>query len=432
MDLRSKSVTGKEAEETLDKAGITVNKNAIPYDPQKPFIASGIRIGTPAVTTRGMRGREMEAIAEFIREALERRSEDKFLKALSRKVGSFCKRFPIYVLLLCRLAGTVWATHGLREIGLPLTNAEAALSLLYANPPLPMTYFRPGDYKLTVLLDVFSVRDPAEGGEETQPVSDVSLEGSMLGWGGGVLLERAFSSRWSLFGMLLGAQLGSGTLTGKANDQSVQAINGGATNKPGQVFQKAESGGSSSVGGIFGVNFRILGKGPDVFALTAFAGPAIFHTSGSGQSTALDISASAPANSGECTESFSGYKCVRRSYKGSFTNFTPALGLQAGIPIRQFILNPYLLIFPNTPDEFTDNIQVDIPASGQTADITELPFFRAISPLNLGLNLTYRPWGLTANLTGSLAAKLISSQAGISNFSILKFQVSKSFGSYPK
>ncbi|OGR85719.1 MAG: serine hydroxymethyltransferase [Elusimicrobia bacterium RIFCSPHIGHO2_02_FULL_57_9] len=96
VDLRPKNATGKEAEQALDKAGITVNKNAIPYDPQKPFIASGIRLGTPAVTTRGMGEKEMEAIAQLIDEALAARNDEAKLKAIRGQVRSLCARFPIY------------------------------------------------------------------------------------------------------------------------------------------------------------------------------------------------------------------------------------------------------------------------------------------------------------------------------------------------
>ncbi len=103
VDLRAKDVTGKEAEETLDKAGITANKNAIPYDPQKPFIASGIRIGTPAVTTRGMGGSEMDQIADWIEEALRRRKDETFLRALKAEVSKLCGRFPIYPELIASL-----------------------------------------------------------------------------------------------------------------------------------------------------------------------------------------------------------------------------------------------------------------------------------------------------------------------------------------
>ncbi len=107
VDLRAKNVTGKEAEEALDKAGITVNKNAIPYDPQKPMIASGVRIGTPAVTTRGMTEPEMEAIAQYIDDALAARQDEARLKAVRREVRALCARFPIYPRLAKELlAGT--------------------------------------------------------------------------------------------------------------------------------------------------------------------------------------------------------------------------------------------------------------------------------------------------------------------------------------
>ncbi|MDE2141312.1 MAG: serine hydroxymethyltransferase [Elusimicrobia bacterium] len=96
VDLRSKNATGKEAEAALDKAGITVNKNAIPYDPQKPFIASGVRIGTPAVTTRGMKEAEMEQIASLIDEALTARADDAALKRVKSATTALCRRFPIY------------------------------------------------------------------------------------------------------------------------------------------------------------------------------------------------------------------------------------------------------------------------------------------------------------------------------------------------
>jgi glycine hydroxymethyltransferase len=96
VDLRPKNATGKEAEEALDKAGITVNKNAIPYDPQKPFIASGVRIGTPAVTTRGMGEKEMDEIASLIDEALKVRSDDGALKRVKSATTALCRRFPIY------------------------------------------------------------------------------------------------------------------------------------------------------------------------------------------------------------------------------------------------------------------------------------------------------------------------------------------------
>ena len=96
IDLSPKKVTGFEVEKALDKAGITVNKNSIPYDTQKPFITSGIRLGTPAVTTRGMKEKEMQLIADFISEAVKHKDSDTALKKIKEKVKSLCKKFPIY------------------------------------------------------------------------------------------------------------------------------------------------------------------------------------------------------------------------------------------------------------------------------------------------------------------------------------------------
>ncbi len=104
VDLRPKDVTGRDAEAALDKAGITVNKNAIPYDPQKPMIASGVRIGTPAVTTRGMGEAEMDQIAQYIDEALSARADDSKLTAIRGAVRGLCARFPIYPELMKSLA----------------------------------------------------------------------------------------------------------------------------------------------------------------------------------------------------------------------------------------------------------------------------------------------------------------------------------------
>jgi len=103
VDLRPKNATGKEAEEALDKAGITVNKNAIPYDPQKPFIASGVRIGTPAITTRGMEEKEMDEVASLIDEALKVRTDDSALKRVKEGVTKLCRRFPIYPAIMEKL-----------------------------------------------------------------------------------------------------------------------------------------------------------------------------------------------------------------------------------------------------------------------------------------------------------------------------------------
>ncbi len=96
VDLRKQKITGLEAEKVLDKAGITVNKNSIPHDPEKPFVTSGIRIGTPAVTTRGMKEKEMHKISEFIHLALTHRKDEKYLAKLKIKINEFTKRFPLY------------------------------------------------------------------------------------------------------------------------------------------------------------------------------------------------------------------------------------------------------------------------------------------------------------------------------------------------
>jgi glycine hydroxymethyltransferase len=96
VDLRPKNITGKEAEQVLDKAGITVNKNTIPFDPQKPFVASGIRLGTPAVTTRGMKKPEMKKIAQWISDAIDHRADEKGLAKIRAEVKRLCDKFPIY------------------------------------------------------------------------------------------------------------------------------------------------------------------------------------------------------------------------------------------------------------------------------------------------------------------------------------------------
>jgi len=96
VDLRTKNITGKDAEIALDKAGITVNKNTIPYDPAPPLVTSGIRIGTPAITTRGMKEKEMEIIAQYIDDALKNKDNDSYLKSVSEKVKELTLKFPIY------------------------------------------------------------------------------------------------------------------------------------------------------------------------------------------------------------------------------------------------------------------------------------------------------------------------------------------------
>lgn len=96
VDLRETELTGKIAEETLEQAGITVNKNAIPFDPRPPAVTSGIRIGTPAVTTRGMKEKEIEIIADFIKEALNNPGSEKVLSRIKDDVRGLCSQFPVY------------------------------------------------------------------------------------------------------------------------------------------------------------------------------------------------------------------------------------------------------------------------------------------------------------------------------------------------
>jgi glycine hydroxymethyltransferase len=96
VDLRQSELTGKVAQETLDKARITVNRNAVPFDTRSPFVTSGIRIGTPAVTTRGMKEKEMEAIAGLIARALDKVGDDAALRSVGDDVRELCRKFPIY------------------------------------------------------------------------------------------------------------------------------------------------------------------------------------------------------------------------------------------------------------------------------------------------------------------------------------------------
>ena len=96
VDLRKSELTGKVAQETLDKARITVNRNAVPFDTRSPFVTSGIRIGTPAVTTRGMKENEMATIADCIARALNHVTDEAGLRSIAADVGALCKRFPVY------------------------------------------------------------------------------------------------------------------------------------------------------------------------------------------------------------------------------------------------------------------------------------------------------------------------------------------------
>jgi glycine hydroxymethyltransferase len=96
VDLRKNGLTGAEAELTLDKAWITVNKNSIPFDPEKPAVTSGIRVGTPAVTSRGMEEEDMATIAQFIHEALEAHEDAEAIERVRQQVAEFCSRFPLH------------------------------------------------------------------------------------------------------------------------------------------------------------------------------------------------------------------------------------------------------------------------------------------------------------------------------------------------
>jgi glycine hydroxymethyltransferase len=96
VDVFSKGVTGKVAEASLGKAGITVNKNAIPFDQNPPMVASGIRVGTPALTTRGMRETEMERIGALIARVLAAPDDDRVISMVKTEVEQLCRQFPLY------------------------------------------------------------------------------------------------------------------------------------------------------------------------------------------------------------------------------------------------------------------------------------------------------------------------------------------------
>jgi len=96
VDVFARGITGKVAEAALDRAGITVNKNTIPFDTNSPMVASGIRIGTPALTTRGMREKEMETIGRWLSRALNNIENEGELQAVRREVEKFCEGFPLY------------------------------------------------------------------------------------------------------------------------------------------------------------------------------------------------------------------------------------------------------------------------------------------------------------------------------------------------
>ena len=96
IDLTNKEISGKKAENALEKAGITVNKNMVPFDTKSPFVTSGIRIGTPAVTTRGMKESEMKKIVDIINTAINNSDNDDKLESLKKDVEDLCSGFPLY------------------------------------------------------------------------------------------------------------------------------------------------------------------------------------------------------------------------------------------------------------------------------------------------------------------------------------------------
>ena len=96
LDLRAKNITGKDAEAALGRAHITVNKNGIPNDPQKPFVTSGIRIGSPAMTTRGFTEIDAEEVAHLVADILDAPHDEAVIAAVRAKVSALCQRYPVY------------------------------------------------------------------------------------------------------------------------------------------------------------------------------------------------------------------------------------------------------------------------------------------------------------------------------------------------
>lgn len=96
IDLRNKNLTGKKAQETLDKAHITLNKNAVPFDDKSPFVTSGIRVGVPAVTTRGMKESDMQTIVAMIDAVLTKPDDEKLIAGIKEEVKDFMQQFPLY------------------------------------------------------------------------------------------------------------------------------------------------------------------------------------------------------------------------------------------------------------------------------------------------------------------------------------------------
>jgi glycine hydroxymethyltransferase len=108
VDLRPKQITGKDAEAALGKAHITVNKNAIPNDPEKPFVTSGIRIGSPAMTTRGFKEAEARQVADWIADVLEAKGDAAAVERVAKAVNALCAKFPVY-------GPAMHASYGMKE-----------------------------------------------------------------------------------------------------------------------------------------------------------------------------------------------------------------------------------------------------------------------------------------------------------------------------
>jgi glycine hydroxymethyltransferase len=96
IDLRNKNITGKKAQETLDRAHITLNKNSVPYDDKSPFVTSGIRIGVPAITTRGLNSNHMQTVVDMIDKVLMNADDEQIVAGVKEDVKSFMQQFPLY------------------------------------------------------------------------------------------------------------------------------------------------------------------------------------------------------------------------------------------------------------------------------------------------------------------------------------------------
>ena len=93
---KSKGITGQVAETVLDRAHITTNKNGIPYDTESPMVTSGIRLGTPAITTRGLKEKDVMELTQYIDEVLSNSDDEKVINSVAKKVATLCKKFPMY------------------------------------------------------------------------------------------------------------------------------------------------------------------------------------------------------------------------------------------------------------------------------------------------------------------------------------------------